>query len=184
MTKAIDARSVSITGRRVLFDTNIWLLLNGYSNADRRRTEIYSLAHKLLLQNGNTIIVNDYVLGEYCNRSCKIDYELAKSESENPSEFPSFKKYRKSQDFVSVMESIRDTCLNLVDDCEFVPVGGGHYRVTDILSRFCGGELDFSDLILSDFCSSEGLVLMTDDADFAECNFEIITANRRLLQRS
>jgi len=182
MTKRIDARNVSISGRRVLFDTNIWLFLNGYSNEASRKTTIYSEAYKQLLENDNVIIINDYVLGEFCNRSCKIEYENHKSCSEKPDEFPSFKRYRATSEFAPAMESVRDTCLNIIDDCEFVPVDGGHYKITDVLMQFCRGNLDFTDLILADYCSSESAVLMTDDFDFAGRGMEIITANPKILR--
>jgi len=181
MTKPIDAQKISIQGRRVLFDTNIWLMVNGYSNAVRKKSDTYSEAYSALLKNDNTVIINDYVIGEYCNRSCKIEYENHKQSSPAPDAFPHFKQYRKSQEFQSVMESVRDTCLNLIDDCEFLPVHGGQYKITDVLGRYCDGTLDFSDIIMADYCTSESLVLMTDDADYAGCGLEIITANRRLL---
>jgi hypothetical protein len=41
--------------------------------------------------------------------------------------------------------------------------------------------LDFTDLITANYCSSEGVVLMTDDFDFAGSGLEIITANWKLL---
>jgi predicted nucleic acid-binding protein len=181
MNKPIDAKNVSLKQRRILFDTNIWLILNGYSNQAKYRTEAYSEAHKRLLQNDNTIVVNDYILGEFCNRSCKIEYETHRNAA-NDVNFPAFKRYRNTNNFLSVMESVRDTCLNIIEDCEFLAVSGGHYKITDILGRFCDGELDFSDLIMTDYCKSEKFVLMTDDFDFADCGIEIITANRKLLK--
>lgn len=167
-----------------MFDANIWLFLNGYSNEAREKTNVYSEAYKRLLNNENTIVVNDYVLGEYCNRSCKIEYENQRNSSEAPEQFPSFKRYRGTREFLPVMESVRDTCLNIIDDCEFLPVGAGHYKIADVLKRFCDGALDFSDLIAADYCLAEKIVLMTDDFDFAGTPIEIITANRRLLKRS
>lgn len=183
MTKLIDASKVAIKGRKVLFDTNIWLLLNGFSNSAKKKSDVYSEAHKVLLQNDNTIVINDYVIGEFCNRSCKLEYESHKNASNDPNAFPYFKEYRKSSDFQPVMESVRDTCLNLIEECEFLPVHGGQYKITDVLGRYCDGTLDFTDLILADYCSAETMILMTDDADFAGCGLEVITANRRLLIR-
>jgi len=121
-------------------------------------------------------------LGEFCNRSCKIEYESHRSSSEKPDQFLPFKRYRKTAEFAPVMESVRDTCLNIIDGCEFVPIGGGHYKITDVLTRYCSGSLDFTDLILADYCSSETVVLMTDDFDFAGLGMEIITANPRMLR--
>jgi hypothetical protein len=134
MTKRIDAKSVAFIGRRVLFDTNIWLFLNGYSNEAKNRTDVYSEAYRRLLENENTIVVNDYILGEYCNRTCKIEYELLRKASDDPDSFPSFKRYRSTSEFAPVMGSVRDTCLNMIDDCEFLPISQKHYKIADILN--------------------------------------------------
>ncbi|MBR1235736.1 hypothetical protein [Bradyrhizobium sp. AUGA SZCCT0182] len=183
MSKTIDAKAVSIKGRRVLFDANIWLILNGYSGSAPHRADIYSESYKKLLANGNTVVVNDYILGEYCNRCCKLEYESHKRCSDNPDRFPSYKEYRKTREFLPVMESVRDDCLNILDDCEFVAVKGDHYDIAEILNKFCDGSMDFTDMITTKYCASEDVVLMTDDRDFVGCNLEIITANKRLLDQ-
>lgn len=181
MTKLIDARNIpECEGKKILFDTNIWLLIEGYSNEAKHRSAIYSAAYKAMLQRGAKIVTNDYVIGEFFNRSAKIEYDTALRDMED--ERPSFKAYRCKPDFRDKMEGIRDTCLNIIDDCEFVSVSGGHYDIADVLGECSAGLIDFTDKILKDFCTKENAWLLTDDADFADCGITIVTANPRLLK--
>jgi predicted nucleic acid-binding protein len=185
MSDVIDAKSVQLCGTRVLFDTNIWILIFDYNAASlRHKTEVYSSAYRSLLENGNSIIVNDYILGELCNRCTRIQYDVDKANSEDhPDKFPSHKAYRKTEQFRSAMECVRDTCLNIVDDHEFVSTSGTHYDVHKVLERFCDGELDFTDIVLTDFCKKENLYLMTDDREFFGAGIKLITANKRLFEK-
>lgn len=185
MNDVINAKSIDLKGSRVVFDTNIWLLIFDFNaHSVPHKMEIYSDAYGTLLKNGNTIVVNDYILGEFCNRCTRIEYDVERSASEQPDKFPSYKEYRKTKEFRNSMEAARDTCLNIVDDHEFISIDGDHYNIREVLDRFCGGEMDFSDIILTDFCRKEDLYLMTDDRDFANSGIKLITANRRLIKVS
>jgi len=182
MSKVINASNVSISSSRVLFDSNIWILIEGFCGASQdHRTTVYSGAYKKLLQNGNTIVVNDYVLGEFCNRCTKFEYEVMK---EADAALPHYKVYRKSPEFRWVMESVRDTCLNILDGCEYISVGRSDCDMAKAVENFCSGEIDFSDIVLAEHCAKENLHLMTDDGDFHGRGVSIITANRRLIARA
>lgn len=182
MTRIIDARTVGLKGRRVLFDANIWMFINGFgANASGERASLYSAAYKRLLQNDNTIVLNNYILGEFFNRCTKLEYELKRLEFvERGLGMPPFKAYRRSPEFRLVLESIRDTCLNMIDDCEYVSVDGCHYDITSVLHECCDERADFTDRILICFCKQEKLPIMTDDADFSSSGLDVITGNRRM----
>jgi hypothetical protein len=182
MSNIIDVRKLSLTNARVLLDANIWIILNGFgANTIKNRVELYSTAYKILLGNDNTIVVNDYVLGEFFNRCAKLEYEVKKAElSRAGAPIPHFKAFRQSEEFAPMLESIRDTCLNMLDDCEFLPVSGEHYEIDAIIRRCCSEYADFSDLILVEFCRTEGIYVMTDDADYAGSGVDIITANKKM----
>jgi predicted nucleic acid-binding protein len=182
MTEVLDANAVSLTGRRILFDTNVWIFIFDFNAVSVPfKMKAYSGAYKSLLQSDNSIVVNDYIIGEFCNRCTRILYESDKAASADPNSFPSYKRYRQTERFRSAMESVRDTCLNIIDDHEFVNTCGAHYEVRDVLATFCDGRLDFSDLVIIDFCRTEDLYLMTDDADFRGRGLKLITANKHLL---
>ena len=134
MSEIINAKNVAISKKRVLFDTNIWIFINGFgANSAQHRADIYSDAYKALIRNENTIVLNDYVLGEFFNRCARMEYDLKKLELQREDALvPHFKEYRRSAEFTPVLESIRDTCLNMLDDCEFISVGGHHYDIAPI----------------------------------------------------
>jgi hypothetical protein len=184
MSTIINAKNVTISKKRVLFDTNIWIFLNGFgANSAQFRAGVYSAAYKALIANENTIVLNDYVLSEFFNRCAKMEYDLKKGELERENaRVPHFKEYRRSVDFAPVLESIRDTCLNMLQDCEFISVAGHHYDIASIVSECCSACIDFTDLVLVGFCRKENLYMMTDDADYAGSGLDIISANQRMVE--
>src|ERR1700722_18029400 len=139
MSKIIDVRAPAIEKSRVLFDTNVWILINGFcADAAKHKASLYSAAYKTLLESRNTIVLNDYILGEFVNRCTRIEYDIVKEERVAlGAPVPHFKDYRKSAEFAPMLESIRDTCLNMLDDCEFLSVDGGHYEIKSIVSDCC-----------------------------------------------
>ena len=70
MSEVISAKNVAISKKRVLFDTNIWIFINGFgANSAQHRADIYSDAYAALIKNENTIVLNDYVLAEFFSKS-------------------------------------------------------------------------------------------------------------------
>jgi hypothetical protein len=126
-------------------------------------------------------VLNDYVLGEFFNRCVKLEYEIEANELRNEKKIvPHFKAYRRSPEFALTLESIRDTCLNMLECCEFTSVAGQHYKIDSIVEDCYASCIDFSDLVIIEFCKKENLVVMTDDADYSGCGLEIITANKKI----
>ena len=81
------------------------------------------------------------------------------------------------------MEAIRDTCLNILDDCHYVGVNTRAMRISEVLDECHSGQMDFSDIVLREHCLREGFSLMTDDLDYLGCGLDLITANPRMLGR-
>ena len=181
-SEVIEVGKINIEGCRVLFDANIWIIINGLcGGGPGRRVAAYSNAYDHLLKKKNRIVVNDYVLGEIANRSTKFEYQLAKQA--NP-QIDSYKKYRQRPEFAPKMKFICDTCLDIVRSCEFVQVGRSKVDIVNAINEFCSGRLDFSDVILAEHCVQEGCYFMTDDADFNGSGLRLITANRRLISQA
>ncbi|MBI1202821.1 MAG: PIN domain-containing protein [Rhodopseudomonas sp.] len=180
MNSIIDASNMNLDKTRILFDTNTWIFIYGFGgNSAAEKARAYSDAYSKLLKSTNRIVVNDYVLGEFCNKCARYEYEIRR---DSDPKFPAFKKYRSSSDFSDVMESIRDTCFHILDDSDYIRVGVQSCNVHEAVDGFCKGTMDFSDLILVEYCQLENLFLMTDDADFKGCGINIITHNRKLLK--
>jgi hypothetical protein len=179
-SEIIDVAAISIADSKVLFDTNIWIIINGFcGSSPGRKLSAYSNAYKQLLQKNNKIIVNDYVLGEFSNRCARFEWELAKK---NDPAVGTFKSYRQSPQFLPKMELVRDTCLSIVSDCEYVRVGRTECDIVQVIKDFCLGKLDFSDLVLTQHCVHENFYLMTDDGDFCDSGLRLITANQSLIK--
>ncbi len=180
--KIIPCSNISLHGQQVFFDTNIWMFINGGGpNAFPHKVKTYSDAYKVLLQQKNRIFINDYVIAEFYNRSIKFAYEIRCQECEEQNiQPPKLKEFRRSAAFDYEMSSIEDTCLNMLDDCEFVAVSGKHYDIASVVRECSEQRIDFSDKIIIEFCKKENLYLVTDDADYAGCGLAIITANKKL----
>ena len=178
-TNVINTKNIDLRGQRILFDANIWILINGFgADSAKHRANIYSATYKTLLAADNRIVTNDYVIGEVFNRCAKLEYEIKK---QSDSTIPPLKTYRHTADFAPALESVRDTCLNILDDCDFISVSGTHYKIDDLVSQCCEQCADFSDLVLVGFCRQENLYVMTDDADYSKSGLNVISANKKIV---
>lgn len=173
-----DARgSCDFSDRKIMFDTNVWIAIDG--NDPRSHAAHYSNYYSKVLRSGNRIVVNDYIIGEYFNRACRIQYDI-QYEDDPGKKF--FKSRRKNFEFRGFIDSVRDTCLNILDDCVYEPAVRGSGSISDYIVEAGTGEIDFSDVVIREHCLANGYVLVSDDADFANCGLDFVTANPRLLR--
>ena len=161
-----------------MFDTNVWININGFD--PRPEFRVYSNYLKSLLEAGNEIVVTDLILSEFFNACCRIEHRLMKNELSDPK--MSFKEFRVSEEARESIESVRDSCLNIKDDCLFDQLGINEYSVTDVISESAIGKLDYNDILIRELCSARNYVLVTHDADYKNSNVTIASANRRLLK--
>lgn len=169
-----------VRNAKVLFDTNIWIMIEGFNEgAPQRKVLAYSGAYETLLRNGNTILYNEYVINEFCNTCARIDFNAYVLRTGRERRM-SFKDYRRTAEFRTAMELIREACLNIVDACLYAPVGDNEIGMRRLVDEICEGRLDFTDIVIRDFCRANGVYLMTDDADYRNSGVALISANRRL----
>ncbi|MCB5203176.1 type II toxin-antitoxin system VapC family toxin [Neorhizobium sp. T786] len=164
-----------------MFDTNVWIFIDGYDPRQKAYTSCYSDFYLSLLKSDNTIVVNDYVLGEYFNRACRIQYDL-KYEDDPPKRH--FKRRRQGEDFKEFMETVRDTCLGILDHCEYEPAVRTDCLMAEFITEAGSGTIDFSDIIIREHCLANDYVLVSDDADFADCGLDFVTANPKVLGKT
>ncbi|UCI29448.1 hypothetical protein [Mesorhizobium sp. B4-1-4] len=180
-----DARKgCRLAGRRVVFDTNVWISLEGFDPRPDE-SEMYSTFFNEIRNSDNVIVVTDYILGEFFNRCCKIEYEMRRKSFEetaqNGEKFSHYKKYRKSSEFKDYMETMIDVCETIVADGEYEAVNGAQVDIGDVISEAASGLIDFSDIMLREHCRDKGYVIVSHDADFANCGLDFVTANPRIL---
>jgi len=177
MTKIFDAqKECTFTDTKIMFDTNVWIAIDG--NDPRSVLKCYSNYYSGVIKNGNTIVVNDYILSEYFNRACKIEYDILFPPKDKR---PHFKQARNQTELKERIESIRDTCLNILDECEYVPAVTKYLNMSDLIKETSEGRIDFSDVVIREQCKREGYVLVSHDGDFANCGLQFVTANKKCL---
>lgn len=168
----------TFSNKPVFFDTNVWININGFD--PRPEYRVYSDFYSSLLKKNNEVVVTDLVLSEFFNRCCKLQHNVC-LETKVTNE-RQFKKFRLSKDFQPYSESVRDTCLNIVDDCNFDQFQLSKESVSNVIEESAKGRLDYNDIVIRELCKERGYILVTHDYDFANCGFDIATANRRILK--
>ncbi|MER2635029.1 MAG: PIN domain-containing protein [Rhizobiaceae bacterium] len=178
MTKIYDATAgCPFATRTFLLDTNVWIYIDG--GDPRPHFAAYSDFYGSLRRSDNVIVVNDYVLGEFFNRACRTAYSFL---FDDDPEMRLLKSRRRNDaDFRMQVETVRDTCLNILDECKYepAPVPSNVYHA--LLTEAAQGHLDLSDLVIREHCKVQGHILVTHDADYANCGLEVVTTNKKLL---
>lgn len=176
-----DARKpCELTGRKFFFDTNVWININGFD--PRPEYRVYSDYYASLLKAGNDVVVSDLVLSEFHNRCCKTQHALYQSSNEGAQiRFKAFRVRAEGRDF---MESVRDTCLNIRDDCELDQLRIEEFDLSTVIEECTDGHLDYNDILIRLLCGLRGYVLVTHDRDFANCGLDVATANERFLKQA
>ncbi|MCL8000218.1 hypothetical protein M8994_18465 [Brucella sp. 21LCYQ03] len=168
------------TGRKILFDTNVYIFIDGYDG--RPKSKIYSDYYfQVLKEKKNEVVINDYILGEFFNRSCKDHHNICAAEE---SQTIPYKKRRNTPEFIEFMETIRDSCLHFIEEAQFHAACDHQTNIIGILEDSAKGRLDFSDIIIRNQCSTSGIVLVTDDFDYIDCSIDVVTANERFLNEA
>lgn len=170
-----SARSVDYSGRKFVFDANVYIFVDGFD--PRPVNKIYSNFYFHAVKNYKTIVC-DYIISEYFNKCCKIQYNLEKENSEHGL---NYKKRRLESDFIEYMETVRDSCAHFLSDSSFTPAITPNCDIEAIVTAASKGSLDFSDSVLVALCRRENSILVTDDRDFIDAGIDVVTANKAFL---
>lgn len=177
MARIYDARSECIfENKRILFDTNVWISI--YGNDPSRERAAYSDFYGSALSKGNKIVTCVNVISELFNRMCKIEYEILFGRGE----YHLLKSRRQSNaDYIERVESVRDTCLSILEECDLIGEAFGSGGLESQLNEAAKGFLDLTDAALVANCLSNALIFVSHDSDFAHVDFDLVTANKRVL---
>ena len=165
----------SFSGRQI-----VYIFVDGYDG--RPKSKAYSNYYfQTVRDKKNDIIINDYILAEFFNRTCKEHHNICLA---HEIEQMTYKKRRITPEFIEFMETIRDSCLHFLKEAKFHTACDEKTNIISIIEESAKGSLDFSDVILSHQCSAKQLVLVTDDFDYIDCDIDVVTANERFLQEA
>ena len=164
---------------KLVFDANICMSLFGPWCFKEPGYSQYSSALGQLRRNNIRVIINTIIISEFINAfSHKIWNNFP-----DKSKYPRFKDFRDSPDFREVSEEIGlwiDEFLDMVS-CHRSDFDDD--KAKEYLDKYQSGTLDFNDIVISDFCRSNSMVLVTHDFDFNNCSdLTVLTANNKLLR--
>lgn len=159
---------------KLLLDTNIWLFAFGDSKFkwNNGNSGIYlNLLNKMA---ESEIYICRPIISEFINKCIDVHWKAEKSPRQNRrKDFrndPSFERISReiAQDTEEILNMVKFYCDSAFDDA----------NARRYLEEFKACKLDFTDIILSNICESNNLILVTDDGDFKNCNnITILTAN-------
>lgn len=173
------AHGCIFTGRKILFDTNVYIFVDGFDT--RAESQVYSRYYwQAVNEKKNEIIINDYVLSEFFNRTCRDQHNLEAAQESEATRL-SYKRRRQTPDFIQYMETIRDSCLHFLAEAKFEHACHVNTDISALLHKAAEGRLDFADVMIMNACLPDNCILVTDDADYVKCGFDIVTANRKAL---
>lgn len=178
MAKIFDAaKGCHFKGRQILFDTNVWIAIDG---ADPRPHQApYSDFFGQVLSSDNQLITNDYVMSEYFNRACKIQHKIKFGD-----DVENFKKRRRAGEFAEYLEEIKFSCLDILKDCTFDNAVTAACSIDGFVAEAALGQLDLSDVVIREHCRRKNYVLVTDDSDYLGCGLDVVTCNPWLLSKA
>ncbi len=160
-----------------LVDANIWLyLFPAPSDSNNSFTKQYSSAFKAILATKVTIVINSLILSEYLNRYCRIEWEAL-----HKNKYTNFKRFRQSADYQSVGQRAAADAKEILKYCSKKDDDFTTVDITQILSDFESGIVDFNDGLIADSCFRYRWKLITHDSDFTEGGIEVLTTNPKLL---
>jgi predicted nucleic acid-binding protein len=166
-----------VKNETLLIDTNIWLYLFPAPSESRPRlTRQYSAAFKVILDTKVTIAINSLILSEYLNRYCRIEWKAL-----HKTTYPEFKDFRQSVDYTSVGQQAAAFAKRILRLCAKKDDDFTAADITQILSNFESGIVDFNDGLIADSCLRYGWKLITHDGDFTEGGIDVLTTNSKLL---
>ncbi len=157
------------------FDANVWLVIDGpQGNPKDAKTIAYSSALKEILRLNAPISIDVLVLSEFINRYARIRYTSSKSSID-------FKQFRNSPAFKPIALEISSAARRIIAMSRRVESLFHSVDIQKVLADYEKGDSDFNDTIIGELCKSNGMILVTHDADFKASGLTILTANRKLI---
>jgi len=184
MNKVMDVETyIPQDGDRYFFDTNIWLYFYCpvISISSYKKTIIskYDGFLKRDLSANTSIYFSSLIVSEVINRWLRLDFNILKDKGM----MKEYKKhYRDSAHYYSAVKDIKAVFNNqLLKISTPLDDRATEISLPDVLSGL--DKIDFNDCYYHHLAKLDNLLIVTNDADFAELDtgVSILTANQKLL---
>lgn len=164
-------------GDRYLFDTNVWIYLQGpYVNIDDSATISYGNLLKAILDDGGTVVANPIIISEFVKVFVSIQYNALLAEggaSKKPKEF------RQTNEYKEIAESLPDVIFHFLNPCAVLDLQFPKSTYDDVAKDLVEATMEYNDGLLVEACKREGLTLVTHDYDFSSAEVPLLSANSR-----
>lgn len=164
---------------RLMLDSNVWLFVLGPRGPLDWGVKTYTRVFQRIIVSGCRPYVDQAVLGEFVGRYLRIKYDLLRES--DPAVPNWYKPFRESRYFAPIAAGAAADAKRLLSLSVKTSVRFEAVDVFGLLDSFAQGRLDVGDLLILEICRTQGLTLVTDDADFKGLGIPILTANRKLL---
>ncbi len=182
MNKVMDIETYAPQdGDKYFFDANIWLYFYcPIGNYNKNTIRKYDSFLKKAINSNTAIYISSLVISEIVNRWLRLDFSRVKRKDVSMRDFK--QDYRSSLHYHSAVKDIQ-TVFNTQLLKISTPLDD---RATEIsLSDVLNGldKIDFNDCYYHHLAKLDNLLIVTNDADFAELDtgISILTANQKLL---
>ena len=156
----------SINENSVIFDTNVLVDLFYPGNINQRTQKELSKLQDIYqdcLEENKKIYIIVPIISEFYNLAFNISLRNYKTNN-NIQGFFNRKMYRNTQSFKNTNIGIVGIIDNFSNQFEIKKINFDYLKITDRIQKL--EKLDFTDLIISDFCEKENTCLVTLDKDF------------------
>jgi len=182
MNNVMDVETyVPQDGDKYFFDANIWLYF--YCPIGNHKKEIiskYSVFLKRALSNDTTIYVSSLIASEVINAWLRLDFNILRRKDVSMRHFK--QNYRGSTYYHSAVKDIQTVFhTQLLKISTPLDDRATEISLPDVLSGL--DKTDFNDCYYHHLAKLDNLLIVTNDADFAELDtgVSILTANQKLL---
>ncbi len=185
MNNVMDVETyVPKDGDRYFFDANIWLYFYCpvISISSYKKTIIskYDGFLKKAINSDMTIYVSSLIVSEVINAWLRLDFNILRRKKTINDNYK--KHYRGSSHYLSTAKDIQAVFNNQLLKIS-TPLDDRFTEISlpDVLSEL--DKTDFNDCYYHHLAKLDNLLIVTDDADFAELDtgISILTANQKLL---
>lgn len=165
--KTFDVKCYSAkAGECYMFDTNIWLYINGpVVGYHRDRQSAYSNLLKDILDKGASIVVTSLILSEYVNRLLRYAFDCwKKEERRNTADFK--KDFRLTPNYLEVLQDVKEQVADIMQLPNIVKFPDNFQNVNlDCILNQMNNECDYNDSYMVYNCERNNYKLVSDDRD-------------------
>ena len=168
-------------GDKYFFNANIWLYFYcPIGNYNKNTISKYDGFLKRALNNDTTIYVSSLIASEIINAWLRLDFNILRRNKTVRNDYK--QDYRDSSHYLSAVKDIEAVFNNqLLKISKPLDDRATEISISDVLSGL--SKVDFNDSYYHHLAKLDNLLIVTNDADFAELDtgITILTANQALL---